>query len=214
MSKRNIIRLDDRVKIITPEVVLRCGYNLTKKIVKDTLITQEHRDSIFKMLSEFRGRPEPSPLFKIEEFGETNDKMYDKIVNLMAGELLHRHGFGGEERKIHTIRRESLQGKTAMVVCRKVVKTGKYRAGGGSQDYYSGEWDYEPAYLKDEKTHVLFKVYVDPYQEGVCSGINEEYNETYFENYTDMIGKNHTAPWSGIWMEAKSLEKYDNKVEV
>ena len=80
--------------------------------------------------------------------------------------------------------KESLRDKFGTVVSRKVVKTGKHHSGGGGYTY-DGDWDYEPACLENEKTHVLFKVSVFTDQEGVCPNINED---------------------GGVWIEKGNLE--------
>jgi hypothetical protein len=159
-KKANIIRPRDRIRIINPEIIDRWGYPLTTQIVKDTLITQEHKDAIYAMLAKFRGCPQPSvPLLTLPP-EDDYDEAYEKVLHAMAYEMVRQKGFGGRERKLFTTKRESLRNKTAVVMDRKVVKTGKYHSGGGGYSY-DGDWDYEPAYLEDEKTHVLYRIYLD-----------------------------------------------------
>lgn len=169
-KKKNIIRPRDRIRIINPEIIDRWGYPLTTQIVKDTLITQEHKDAIYAMLAKFRGCPQP-PVALLTVPEDDYDEAYEKVLHTMAYEMVRQKGFGGRDRKLFTTMRESLRNKTAVVMERKVVKTGKYHSGGGGYSY-DGDWDYEPAYLEDEKTHVLYKIYLDYGQENVCENIN------------------------------------------
>jgi len=148
----------------------RWGYPLTTQIVKDSLITQEHKDAIYAMLAKFRGAPQPT-LVLLDTVEDNYDEAYEKVLHAMAYEIVRQNGFGGRERKLFTTLRDSLRNKTAVVMERKVVKTGKYHSGGGGYGY-DGDWDYEPAYLEDEKTHVLYKIYLDYGQENVCENIN------------------------------------------
>jgi hypothetical protein len=186
--KPNIIRIGSQVKIVYPITVARWGYNLTKQIVKDTLITDEQKEAIHTMMAAFGSRP-PAPIsmtFGLETKTAGKDKVYERILDLMAWKVLQREGFGGDERKLFRLGKESLRGKIGNGVDRKVVKTGKYFASWSGYDSYSGEYDYEPGGLADEKTHVLFKVCVFTDQEGVCPNINTEDG--------------------GVWIEKENLE--------
>ena len=181
--KRNIIRTRDKIKIINPEIIDRWGYPLTTQIVKDTLITQEHKDAIYAMLAKFRGCPQP-PLV-LPNDADDYDETYEKVLHTMAYEIVKKNRFGGRDRKLFTTMRESLRNKTANVMERKVIKTGKYHSGGGYQSC-DGDWDYEPAYLENEKTHVLYRIYLNYGQENVCENINVN---------------------GDIWIERKNVEK-------
>ena len=188
MSKRNIIRVNNRVKIINPEVVIRCGYPLSKKMVIDA-ITPEQKEATYALLRAF-GVPPPAPpatpADTIEDMLNANwdHTTYDKIVDIMAYEILKQKKFGGRERKLFTERKESLRNATGYVVEKKVVHSGIYTYGGGRYDY-DGDYDYTPPYLSIDKAHVLCKVYIN-WQEGICQLINAE---------------------GGPWIEMKNLEK-------
>ena len=185
MSKRkNIIRVGDNVKIVNPEIVIRWGYPLTKQIVKDTIITQEQKDSIYTMMTKFGYVPVPQ-LF--DGSNTEADYIYEKLLDTMAYHLISKHGFGGKDRRLFVENKESLRNKSGQVIERKVVKTGTYHTGGGGYDYW-GEYDYEPSYLENEKSHVLYRIFVynSGYDESICPNINNE---------------------GGIWIENKNLEK-------
>lgn len=178
MSRRkNVIRFNDEVEIVEPEVVLRWGYTLTKEIVKDTLITDEQKAAIWKLLEGcgskkcYLGNTDDlSYALKYDYFSE---KSFEHILDELAYTKLRHEGFGGKERKLFTIKRESLRGKRGYVVDRKVVKTGEYYPP-HSYCSYDGYDDYEPGGLKGEKTHVLIRVCIFTDQEDVCPSINGE----------------------------------------
>lgn len=165
MSKRkDVIRVGDRVKIITPNVVVRVGYPLTKAEMMDRQ-TPEQLKAIRDMMRAFDTIVYPE---HASEFGlvssrgssEAIDKLYEKIRYAMAGRMLEQEGFGGKERSIHTYNLKAIQGRLATVDAKRIVKTGTYQAGWSTRDYW-GEYDYEPACLSNGNTHVLYKLCVD-----------------------------------------------------
>ena len=192
MSKRNIIRKDDRVKIINPEIVLRCGYPLSKKIVIDTIITPEQKEAVYALLRAF-GVPPPAPnlIDPLDPLNFTahDNSVYDKIMDTMAYHILIQKKFGGRERKLFTERKESLIDAMGYVTEKKVVQSGTYHSSGGGYSY-DGEYDYEPPYLAVAKAHVLCRIYVN-WREGMC----------------DMINMN-----GGPWIEMQNLQKIENNV--
>ena len=66
---------------------------------------------------------------------------------------MSQQNFGGPQRTIHTTTVEKARGLVADVVDIQIRKSGIYNQGWGSSDYWSGEYDYEPPYLSDQKTH-------------------------------------------------------------
>ncbi len=186
MSRRNIIRINDRVKITNPEIVLRVGYPLSKQTIIDTFITQEQKDSIYTIIRLFGGTTTTvgQPLFNIDK-STYEDETYYKILDMLSYMILKNNKYGGKERKLHTINRESLRNKFGRVIERKVVKTGTYRSG---YSYNDEDYDYDPPYLENEKTHVLYKIELDYGQDDVCPNINED---------------------GGVWIEKINLEKID-----
>jgi len=193
MSKRNIIRKNDRVRIVNPEVVVRWGYPLCKQIVKDTLITPEQKEAVYALLRAF-GVPPPAPILS-DPFDPLNiipqdTYLYDKVMDLLAYEILKQNQFGGRERKVYSERKESLLNATGYVVEKKVVQSGTYNHGGGYGGGYGDEYDYEPPYLSVAKAHVLCRVYVD-YGESICPNINND---------------------GGVWIENVNLQKVENNV--
>lgn len=135
---------------------VRCGYPLTAQIVNDTIITNEQRASLKKLLSEFGYNPtysEISSLFELED--PKKRTLYDKVLHLLALHVMECKSWGGSERKIYTNRIESLLNVEAWVVDKQMVKTGKRIAGYNSQGYFDLYPEYTPAYLDNLETHVI-----------------------------------------------------------
>jgi hypothetical protein len=183
-KKKNIIRAGDKVKIVNPEVVIRCGYPLDVDTVIKTLITKEQRDSIRSMMETFGCKADADEFLMPQVLSEETDDDYWKILTIMAYRILKQNKFGGKERTLHTETKESLRNKIGYVREKKVVKTGKYHPGGAEYSY-DGEYDYCPAYLQNEKSHVLCKV--------------------DFIDYTDMCPL--IIEQSGVWIENINLIK-------
>ena len=81
-----------------------------------------------------------------------------QAVSGLASHWLKLKHFGGNTRSLHTYREESLKPDTeCQVISRKTVKTGTRYGPSGGQDYWTGEWDYEPGGLENEQTHVLLQ---------------------------------------------------------
>ncbi len=177
----NVIRKNDLVRIVNPIIVERCGYPLTKQIIKDTIFTDEQKRSIYTLMLSF-GINSSNILDDIQ------DDTHEKILDIMAWKVLKKKGFGGPQRQLFTIKKESLRGKSAVVVGRKVVKTGKYFSPSRYFSNYDGEYDYEPGGLSDEKTHVLLQLSINPFQDDVCPNVNSD---------------------GGLWIEKINLERYD-----
>lgn len=152
----SIIRVNDHVRVIIPEHFVRCGYPLTKEIVKDTIITKEQKQAIWKMLEAFGEHPTSVELIdnlRVRLSGQGNS-IFDDILDRMSGVVLAQNGWGGKERKIYTKTNNDLMGVYAYIISKKVVKTGIYHHG-----YTSGweEPEYEPPYLSQEKSHVIYE---------------------------------------------------------
>lgn len=163
MKNKNIIRVDDIVKITIPNVFMRCGYPLTKKIVMETLYKQEHKDAVANMLKVFNINQSTIGVDQwLSENGVPTlyEEAMDNVLYALAKTTLKQQGWGGGERKIYTENRSEYSDKLAKVVGRRVVKTGTRYNANRSYDYYDGYYDYEPAGLKNEQSHVILKVCV------------------------------------------------------
>lgn len=160
----NIIRVGDWVEIINPEFVIRCGYPLTfedaRNYIKKEFITEINE---FKIKLENKFRPIKNDVnnkFKIslDLNNLIDDKLTNKIVNAIAYDYLRYNRFGGNERKLYIKQVEECKGEICLVSRIKIVKTGKYFSPSGGYDSYSGEYDYEPGGLTNEKTHKLLEI--------------------------------------------------------
>ncbi len=146
----SIIRVGDLVQIVVPEYVVRVGYPLSKAMIVDEMT----KDQKSKLHDSIKG------IFDISlDEDENGYKIWKRLLNVIAEKILKSRGFGGRQRSIHTAEEKQLEGEIYRVSKRKVVKTGTYCPGGGGYDYY-GEYDYNPAYLANEKTHVLYGLYL------------------------------------------------------
>lgn len=190
-KKQKAIGRHDYIRIVSPEVVIRWGYNLNKKLVKDTLITDEQKDNLAKFLNSFNLDVHAAKWY--DDIGLPYDPksnpLYEKMLDEIAYEILKSNYFGGNERKLFTERRDYLKGVKAFVSERKVVKTGIYHAGQTYQGYFEPWPEYEPAYLSNEQTHVLYRVNVQPKE---CPKIIQ-------------------CEESGFWIEKKNVERFYNE---
>lgn len=166
--KKKVYHVGDEIRIVTPSFVERVGYPLTKKIVKETLIQKEDTDAINALLSRYY--PPKSPL--IFE-GQGQDKNFDEILDVIAGVIMRRKGWGGKQRSLHLIEKLEFKDRTCRVLEKKVVQTGEYVDGWSSYDSYSGEHDSVPACLSNRKDFVLLKVYLIPDRNTIGSSFDE-----------------------------------------
>jgi hypothetical protein len=162
-ERKDVIRRHDRVRILNPQIFLRCGYPLTKKMIKDT-ITKEQMDSIHEMFRKFNINtqvPEDVKSCLLFDYTKFDDKAYQAVLNVMAGVLLRKQGWGGRERCIYTEHKPVFFNATGTVYEKRVVKTGVHHSGGCSYDYYSGGYDFDPPFLGNEETHVILEISTD-----------------------------------------------------
>ena len=157
--KKHVFRVGDPIKIKMPVIVERVGYPLNIQKVKDEHFSVEEKQKIREMLQVFGFGYADCPLLDTKP-----DKIYDSIVDVIARAKLKQLGWGGRERSLHLKTEESLIDKVVYIKAKKVVHTGTYVPGSGGYDYW-GEYDYDPAYLSNRKTHVLLGFHSYPYNE-------------------------------------------------
>ncbi len=156
MSKSsNIVRRYDYVKIINPNIFVRCGYPLTKRIMKEKM-TPEQLEAVVTMLKTFGIHDRPEIMFDLKK--PRSASVYDKVIDILAEAQLFGQGFGGGERQIYTEHRTELKGQTFQVIGKRMVKTGTYHPSSCTQGYYDMYPEYEPAYLDGCKTHVILEL--------------------------------------------------------
>lgn len=151
--KKTVYRHGDKVRIVTPELFIRCGY--PKTIESETkIVIEEQGEQIKKMLKEL-GLREPFGLYDTNTwFG----RAFNKIAREIAYCRLKQNGFGGSKRELYTQNEPDLKGKTFQVVGKRCVKTGDYTAPSWGYDSWYGCHEYDPGYLSNEKTHVILEI--------------------------------------------------------
>ncbi|PWC98013.1 hypothetical protein [Azospirillum sp. TSO5] len=135
MSKKNVIRIGDKVRILDPRLFIRCGYPLCHKDVVDDL--ERNRSDDIQAVA--------------KQFGiAASGVVRDRLVSALAYGILRSKRFGGHERSIHlTEPRDHLGGLVTTVADKAVVVTGSYFPPSG---YYD---DYDPGGLDGAKSHVI-----------------------------------------------------------
>jgi hypothetical protein len=146
MKKLNpsIVRVGDQVRIVNPQIFIRCGYPWSKQYVIENVITADERQGLAKLLG----------YNYATDIGGEYFRPYNTMLEAFAYFKLIKNNFGGRERSIHTENKPELQDKICRVVGKKTVKTGVYRSG----SCYGEEGDWEPPYLDDEKTHIILEL--------------------------------------------------------
>jgi len=154
----DVIRKGDLVKVVKPEVFVRCGYPMTVASSREE-VDGKYKEALYRFLRE---------LDKIDEAGESEnnqvsdmkyksvrdfeDTIYDSIMTILAERNLKRKRFGGAKRSIYTETNPVIEGKFYKVLEKTTCVTG---------DYYpsSGWYDYEPAGLAGMQVHVILKLF-------------------------------------------------------
>lgn len=171
MKKRkldpNIIRAGDYVRIIKPDMFVRCGYPLSKKqamedvsklfgnVIDDLIYSIDHGDEFLTKDTDGHYRWEKTITLDGVEWKK--DKCYREIIGALAHRRLMHKRYGGNERTVHTENKPDLINMKATVVGIKFVQSGYYNTGYSGLSY-EGEWDGEPAHLSNNKTHKILKL--------------------------------------------------------
>lgn len=150
-----IIRVDDKVRIINPEIVTRIGYPMS---IHDAIkeVKKLYCNDIIELLNKTIYKK--TTLFPDMIVNDHNSKPYNKIISALAYEYLKSKQFGGKERKIFSEYRQDLFGITTTVRKIFIRKTGIYFPPNGGYDYWTNEYDYEPGGLDKEKTHKILEL--------------------------------------------------------
>lgn len=184
MSKRkDVIRVHDRVRIINPESFVRCGYPLTKQMMKDSM-TPEELEAIHTMFKTFGVHTKFAPDWKglMGDFKMENSAL-EGVKDLIAGLKLREQGWGGKERKIYTEPLPHLLNAVGTVQSKRTVKTGTYRHGSCYSSYYDGYDDYEPPYLDQVESHVILTVRV--YRQGLIFGTDIDIEKCHVQKLVE-----------------------------
>jgi hypothetical protein len=155
----SVIRIQDKVRIVSPQFFVRCGYPLSKALVKANHITSEQKEAIYDLLKKFDiSTPRiTGDLFAWSKEAEKRWGPYDKILDILAEVVLVRESFGGKERQVFSEEVPNFKGVLARVIGKRTVKTGRYYSPAGGYDYWSGMYESEPGGLANMKTHVILE---------------------------------------------------------
>jgi len=202
-----IIRIRDRVKIINPEVFIRCGYPLCKADVKEEIYQHYGKfieDLVYSVSkgNEFLDRNNSSvELFNDENRSDRNAN--SKIMDALVSIRLVAKKFGGNERKIFTKAYDQLKGKTFYVTGIRFIQTGTYVSGYGG--HFSGDYDYSLPYLSEPKIHKLLTL-------DVC---RKEIDEDFKDKLIHIATSNGTKwkEYESIEIEACNVEKLPDERE-
>lgn len=170
--RKDVIRVGDTVKIINPDFFLRCGYPLSLQDGMDMILNDEEAmKALGKGIDKAIGREYTVPL-KDEIVGLSSimrptKTSYDilKIIRILAYYRISNMKFGGKERKIFTVRKEEAKGHEFEVISKRVVNTGIYVPASGGYNSWGDDYDYDPAYLNNAKSHVILDL-----MNGSCDG--------------------------------------------
>lgn len=132
MKKKNTIREGDRVRIITPQIVIRVGY---PKAVADYL---EEATTKYQLMLE----------------KEMPSRCVEKVLQQIAYGLAKADGFGGTERSLHLKEVPELKGQEFTVSGVRTVQTGTYYPPHSSVSYF-GEYDWTPGGLENMRARRL-----------------------------------------------------------
>lgn len=166
--KKHVFRVGDTVKIVNPEVFLRCGYPKTKQSVQKEDITPEQYAKIDLLLNELGLSPGTDYYYS----NRVNRKIKEKIIDAISYGLLDKMAYGGREKQIYTENQPKLQDRIVKILSKKVVRTGKYVAASDTQSW-DGEHEYCPAYLENVKSHVILELDIwNESQNEICSSWN------------------------------------------
>jgi len=203
MSRKDpkIIRVGDMVKVINPQLFIRCGYPMS---FKDSVeeVKKEHGDKIRNFMLNIEGiTRNNSPLFAkytLKERITDENKTFLKIVNALAYDHIRRKGFGGRVRQIFTKEDTRWQDEELLVDNIKFVKTGVYVKGGTYYTYDEPYPEYEPSCLDDEATHKIL---------GLSRVTNRQYSNWVRKKGVLKVYPENKDYWWDIEIEADNVVK-------
>ena len=148
MKNDKVIRVGDTIKILdASKFIHRVGY---------PLIWTDFYDEMF----------EDERIKKIADELGCIGKAFSALCKAAAMGKVEQQNFGGNERKIiyeeydpaNWCDESYYKNKNFVVTSKKTAKTGIRIPQNGWYDSYSGEYNYEPGGLGDEKTHILLQI--------------------------------------------------------
>lgn len=162
--RTKVIRRGDKVCIVTPDFFVRCGY--PKSIESEAAIVLEKFGSIIRGMI----RDPMKPDSYLDLYSDLS--LVGKVCREVAYARLRVNGFGGTTRSIHSKRQDDLSGKEFVVADISFCKTGKYVApSGGSSGPCGDEYEYDPGFLANEKTHKILSLSARSLCDGIGTGL-------------------------------------------
>lgn len=149
MSRRDIIRVGDWVKVVTPKIFIRCGYPLDRETAVNDCILMFEAD--LRRYFYCQGLLHDDKLI----YGYEH-KALSNVLRSIAYLYQQSENFGGRERTIYTEDSPRLDSVVVQVAEIKFVVTGSYFAPSGSEDCY------EPGGLSYSKRHKILGCNYDP----------------------------------------------------
>ena len=156
--KKEVIRVGDYVTIIEPKFVKRVGYQIHPSDFYEVLKRDPNVVAALKLIG-------ISPEYEEESSHGIFDlrvslNVPKELVKAIAFIKTRQQRFGGNIRSLHYVEDDLsiLKDNFFMVLGKKVVKTGVRVPSYGGYSSHSGESEYEPGYLADEKTHILLNI--------------------------------------------------------
>ena len=142
----DIIRDDDLIRIVKPEMFVRCGYEHDYHNIKKRMLVERYSDisSALKSLGL-----------------ELNDKNVNFLAGQMASGEMKSSRKSGVSRSIYTIYQKEFETYIARVRNITRCKTGTYFGGSCSYDSWGGGYDYEPAELSVKGCHTILEFTID-----------------------------------------------------
>lgn len=161
--RAKVIRRGDKVRIVTPDFFVRCGY--PKDIESESAIVLEKFGAIIRGMIQ-------DPMKNPATLNPYSDlSLVGKVCREVAYARLRANGFGGTTRSIHSKRKDDLMGKEFVVVDVSFCKTGIYSPPSMSGGSYEYEPEFEPGFLHNEKTHKILTLAARSLQDEVGTGL-------------------------------------------
>lgn len=177
MRKSKYARVGEFVWVVMPKEFVRCGYPLSiKGIMNDRF--QEIEIHVQRMYAALKEKPMPTPQpvwtneaqvdswlsLEANEVSDMSATVHGMLSAAVAAWMLEAEHFGGKERQIFE-QKNYLLGERPdspwLVIGRKLVKTGERYPSWSYYSSYTGEYDYEPGGLENEKTHCVYSLQRD-----------------------------------------------------
>lgn len=140
------IKVGDLVRIVNPQIFVRCGYPLCLKDVMESI----DQNIAIDLIKKVTGIPDQQPL----NITPKVERAIRDINKGLAYALMLSKGFGGSERRIYTREEPSYLNAIVKVESKRRVVTGD-RYGGCGPGYYGDEAE-GPA-LENQEHHTLIE---------------------------------------------------------